>query len=263
MYRFILAAWLGALSLCASAAPSLYIATVYDFVDGGQSSFRKRVTNTGDSTAFVSIGLSEIIYGQGEPQEIPLHSDASDAQPKGLIATPSRLIIPPKGTQATRLLVRADRDRERYYRVRLVPVVPEKDDAFGLPDAEREAYQASFGAGVNVLTGYGTVLIVRPAVTRFDTRIEQTAEHYSLTNAGNSTIALEALKDCSAGEEPVCEPNGVRHIMPGKSSRIAKQPGRVVRFNRVEGDASFPTEVLSTEVLSTQVSAQAPSSQAQ
>lgn len=243
MHKLILAASFAALSLTANAAPNLYIATVYDYLDGARSSYRKRVTNTGDSTAFVRVSLYEIIYGEGEPQEIPLHDASPDNHNDRLIATPSRLIIPANGMQATRLLLVGERDRERYYRVRFVPVIPEKDDQFALPDDQREAYQASLQAGVSVLTGYGAILIVRPTRTHFDTRIEQTAAHYRLTNAGNSTVVLDELKECSAADQSVCEPSRVHHVMPGKTYRFDKKPGRTLHFNRIEGDARYPTQV--------------------
>lgn len=242
MYRFALAL-LAILTPTVNAAPTLYISTVFDYLDGAQTSYRKRVNNTGDSTAFVRVELYEILYDEGEPREIPLVEDGANDRRRSLIATPSRLIIPPEGNQAARLLMLGAREHERYYRVRFVPVVPDKDDTFGLPDAEREAYKASFKAGVNVLTGFGGVLIVRPTQTRFDTRIEQTATHYSLTNAGNSTVVLEDIKDCASGDQPQCEPSRLHHVMPGKTYSLEKKPGRVVHFKRIEGDARYPTQV--------------------
>lgn len=242
MHKFACITALGLLSAAAHAAPELYIGTVYDYLEGAQSSYRKRLTNSGDSTAFVRVSLAEIIYGEGEPKEIPLHH-GSNGPRHGLIATPSRLIIPANGTQATRLLYLGERDRERYYRVRFVPVVPDKDDTFDLPQAERDAYKASFKAGVNVLTGYGAVFIVRPSKPRFDTRIEDTASHYRITNAGNSTVVLDAYKSCTTAEEPVCEPSRIHHVMPGKTHQIDKTPGRTLHFNRVEGASRHPTQI--------------------
>jgi hypothetical protein len=234
---------LGALSLSASAAPNLYIGTVYDYLDAAHSSHRKRVTNTGDTTAFVRVDVFEIFYGNGAPTEIALNAPTPAGQRQGLIATPSRLIIPPKGTQASRLLFIGDRDRERYYRVRFIPIIPEKEDAFALSPTELAAYKASLNAGVNVFTGFGTIVIVRPTQTRFDTRIDDTAAHYRVINAGNSTVVLEAFKSCSSTDESACEPSRIHHVMPGKTFSVTKTPGRIVHFNRVEGDATHPTQV--------------------
>ena len=48
------------------------------------------------------------------------------------MASPARLIVPAKGMQGTRLLHMGERDTERYFRVRFVPVVPEKEDEFAV-----------------------------------------------------------------------------------------------------------------------------------
>ncbi|BFL81869.1 hypothetical protein LFREDSHE_03190 [Shewanella baltica] len=57
--------------------------------------------NMGDSTAFIKISINEIKYDEnGQPYEVP----EQEAENRTLIASPSRLIIPAKGVQATRLL---------------------------------------------------------------------------------------------------------------------------------------------------------------
>jgi hypothetical protein len=53
------------------------------------------------------------------------------------MASPARLIVPAKGMQGTRLLHMGARDTERYFRVRFVPVVPEKEDEFAVSSEER------------------------------------------------------------------------------------------------------------------------------
>ena len=69
-----------------------------------------------------------------------------------LMASPARLIVPANGMQGTRLLMMGERDRERYFRVRFIPVVPEKEDEFAVSAEEREQYKTTLSAGVNVMT---------------------------------------------------------------------------------------------------------------
>ena len=64
------------------------------------------------------------------------------------MASPARLIVPANGMQGTRLLYMGERDRERYFRVRFVPVVPEKEDEFAVSSEEREDYKKTLSAGV-------------------------------------------------------------------------------------------------------------------
>src|SRR6201999_3675357 len=123
----------------------------------------KRVFNGGDSTAFVKVTVLEIVYQpDGTIHELPLKSSSDGASRDGLMASPARLIVPANGMQGTRLLYMGERDRERYFRVRFLPVVPEKEDEFAVTRDEREEYKQNLSAGVNVMTGFGTIFFVRP-----------------------------------------------------------------------------------------------------
>lgn len=236
MYRLAFAALLGALTLSAHAAPNIHVGPIFDYLDAGQSSYLKRIHNSGDSTAFVRVNISEILYNtDGSRQEIPLDTTAPINQRKGLVASPARLIIPANGMQATRLLYMGERDRERYYRVRYVPVVPEKEDQFAISEAERDAYKVRMSAGINVMASYGAIFFVRPVDTRFDTRIEETPARYTVHNAGNATLLLDQFRDCSSTDERSCATTRVHHVMPGKTFAFNKGAGRVYRFNLTEG----------------------------
>lgn len=70
-------------------------------MNGQQSTYLKRVRNQGDSTAFIKVAIHEIIYDEmGKPSELAELTEG----PRPLIASPSRMIIPANGMQATRLL---------------------------------------------------------------------------------------------------------------------------------------------------------------
>jgi len=230
-------------SLCAHAGPSLQIGTFYDFMKDNQSTYLKRIHNGGTSTAFVKIEIKEIFYQQnGKSREEPLKSvDGSTRD--GLVASPARLIVPAKGTQGTRLLYTGDRSKERYFRVRFLPVVPEKEDKFAVSDTERETYEKEMSAGFNVMAGYGMVFFVRPANTRFDTRIDNTANGYQVKNNGNSVVVIDSFKDCSVKNEDDCQPTKKVHLIPGHDFAFDKQAGRVYRYNLIEDEKKTAVEV--------------------
>ncbi|MEN0106923.1 MAG: molecular chaperone [Pseudomonas sp.] len=236
-----------ALSLCAAAqaGPTINVGTVYDYLDGDKSTFLKRVFNPGDTTAFVRVQVYEISFdANGKSIETALDSQSGDAALRtGLIASPARLIVPPKGMQATRLLYRGDRDSEHYYRVRFVPVMPEKEDNFDVSETERQAYKQSMSAGVNVLAGYGTVFFVSPKNMRFDTRLQDVSGHYRVSNAGNSTVEVNQFKDCSAAKKDDCLPVSKHHIRPGRNFEFNKEPGRIYSFELKEGNKNKAIEV--------------------
>jgi len=230
-------------SLCAQAGPSLQIGTFYDFMKSDQSTYLKRIHNGGTSTAFVKVEIKEIFYQQnGKSREEPLKSvDGSTRD--GLVASPARLIVPANGTQGTRLLYTGDRSKERYFRVRFLPVVPEKEDKFAVSDTERETYEKEMSAGFNVMAGYGMVFFVRPATTRFDTQIDNTAGRYQLKNNGNSVVVIDSFKDCAAKNEDDCKPTKKVHLIPGHDFSFDKQAGRVYRYNLIEDEKKTPVKV--------------------
>ncbi len=224
-------------SLSIQAGPNINIGVVYDYLAGDKSTYLKRVYNSGDSTAFVKINVLEIIYNaDGTPSEVPVKVQADASARDGLMASPARLIIPAQGMQGTRLLFMGERDRERYFRVRFVPVVPEKEDEFAVSSEEREDYKKTLTAGVNIMAGFGTIFFVRPKDARFDSVIDDSAGTYRVRNNGNTVVVIDEFKNCSTSVETDCEPTTKHHVMAGKSFEFEKKAGREYRFILVEGD---------------------------
>jgi hypothetical protein len=241
--------WLGLLSgfgLMAQAGPQINVGTVYDYLDGDKSTYLKRVFNSGDSTAFIKINILEILYdADGTSREVPIEVSADNASRNGIMASPARLIVPAQGMQGTRLLYMGERDSERYFRVRFVPVVPEKEDEFVLSSEEREDYKKRLSAGVNVMTGFGTIFFVRPKDARFDTVIDDTDSRYDLRNNGNTVVVVDEFKNCSITDENDCQPTTKHHVMAGKTFTFDKDKGREYRFTLVEGSDQKTLKVTS------------------
>lgn len=234
----------GMLASAALAAPQINVGVVYDYLGGDKSTYMKRVFNGGTSTAFVKINILEILYNpDGSYREVPLQNQAGALARDGLMASPARLIVPANGTQGTRLLFMGARDKERYFRVRFVPVVPESEDEFAVSAEDRAEYKDSLSAGVKVLAGYGTVFFVRPTRTTFNTQVDDSAARYALRNNGNSVVILDEFKDCAAQQGNDCRPTTKHHILAGRSFAFDKEAGRQYRFSLIEGDAQKTVEV--------------------
>lgn len=240
-------AWVGFSLFCgvAQAGPQIGVGVVYDYLEGNKTTYMKRVFNGGTSTAFVKVNILEIIYNEdGTYSEVPLQNQASAQARDGLMASPARLIVPANGVQGTRLLFMGNRDKERYFRVRFVPVVPEAEDEFAVSAEEREAYKNErVAAGVKVLAGYGTVFFVRPKDTRFDTVIDNNANRYVLRNNGNSVVVIDEFKDCEAKKENECRPTTKHHVMTGRTFSFDKEAGREYRFTLIEGSKTQNVEI--------------------
>lgn len=244
MKRFFAIIGLGLLCQAAQAGPQINVGVVYDYLDGERSSYMKRVFNGGTSTAFVKITILEILYNpDGSYREVPLQNQAGAVAREGLMASPARLIVPANATQGTRLLFMGERDKERYFRVRFVPVVPESEDEFAVSEEDRQDYKDSLAAGVKVLAGYGTVFFVRPKHTTFDTQVQNDPSRYVMRNNGNSVVILDEFKDCSAQQDQDCRPTTKHHILAGRSFRFDKEPGRAYRFSLIEGTTKKTVEI--------------------
>jgi hypothetical protein len=235
MKRLLTLLALSGFTLGVQAGPNINVGTVYDYLDADKSTYLKRVFNSGDSTAFVKVNILEIIYdAEGTPLEVPVKNQADASGRDGLIASPARLIVPSSGMQGVRLLHMGNRDTERYFRVRFVPVVPEKEDEFAVSGDDREEYKKSLSAGVNVMTGFGTVFFVRPSNARFDSVVEDSPERYRLRNNGNTVVVIDEFRNCALTSETDCEPTTKHHVRAGSSFEFEKKTGREYRFTLVE-----------------------------
>ncbi len=221
-----------------AAAPNIHVGAMFEYVEPGRSTLLKRVRNSGDATAFVRVQITEVRYGSdGRPAEVEIDTVQAAGGGTSLVSSPSRLIVPANGQQATRLLYQGDREQERYYRVRFVPVLPQSLDEFALSDAESADYRDGLSAGVNVLTGYGVFVIVHPHQAHYDLRTEAADDHFLLRNAGNTTVVLDDMRECTGSGriEQCSEPRKV-HLLPQRTHLLARRAGYQHRFEVVEGD---------------------------
>ena len=236
----LMPALLAVMATAHAASPNINVGAMYEYLEPGRSMLLKRVRNSGDATAFVRVEITEVVYDSaGKPIEQPLPPEQAltlEGTAAHLLASPARLIVPASGQQAARLLYRGDRSRERYYRLRFVPVLPASEE-FALTEAESEDYRKQLSAGVNVLTGYGVFVIVHPAQATYRVHHQESSDSYLLRNDGNSTVIVEDLVHCQgSGKAEQCSPPRKVHLLPGRSQRFEKLVGHAQRFQLVEGD---------------------------
>lgn len=223
-----------------NAAPLIGIGSMYDVLTPGTQSLTKRIYNTGDTTAFVRVELLEISPNQknNTTDEKPVNEITGNTLERDrLIVTPLRMIIPPNGFQSTRIFWPGTRDKERYFRVRFIPALPESGDDFGLNHQEADKYRTdTLQAGVNILTGYGTIVIVHPDSPTFNTHIDKTRYgDITVTNDGNATIVLENIRQCRTANTD-CGDVTREFILPGRSHFIAGKAGFKTNFTLIEGE---------------------------
>lgn len=231
----IIASAISLMSLTAVAAPSINVGSLNEYIQSGQSTLGKRINNTGSSTAFVRVTVDEIVFNGRSYKENPLNTDMLiKGQGDGLISSPARLIIPAKGQQTNRLVFTGERDKERYYRVRYIPVIPEDTKEFGLSSDELKKYESDISAGVTVLTGFGTIVTVLPKDVKFNTRITDNNNKLVISNNGNASIVVSSLKECSSNLTN-CSQSMTQQLRPGMTLERVIQNGKVWQYSLQEG----------------------------
>jgi hypothetical protein len=229
-----------------AGAPNIHIGSLFEFLDPDHQTVLKRVRNSGDATAFVRVEINEVVYDkEGKPTEHPIDKTrigSNDKDHHALVSSPDRLIVPAGGQSATRLVREGNLDQERYYRIRFIPVIPEKPEEFALNEKEADEYRKSLRAGVKIVTGYGMILIVRPELPRYHTQLSESGSEYAVHNLGDSTIVMSNYRDCRTAAD--CSEYRTLYVRPGQQERITKQPGHTYSYELREGsekrDMSFP-----------------------
>lgn len=224
----------------AYAAPVIGIGSMYDVLTPDMQSMTKRIYNTGDSTAFVRVDILKVNPdGRKGTDEVPQKElSGTILERDRLIVTPLRLIIPPTGFQTVRILWPGKREKEKYYRVRFIPVMPQTGDSFGLDKNEISEYRKkNFYAGLNVLTGYGTIVIVQPEKPQFNTAIIDEADPSGITveNNGNTTLILDNIRQCRSDDSD-CGAISRKFILPGQRY-VVKKNGYKTNFTLIEGNS--------------------------
>lgn len=222
----------------AFSAPVINVGSLNEYIHG--NNFAKRISNSGTSTAFVRVTVDEIMFSGSEAIEKPLDTRALvEGKGTGLLSSPPRLIIPANGTQTNRLLFIGERDRERYYRVRYIPVIPDDINEFNLSEKEVNNYRENIDTQVTVLTGYGAIMTVLPEKVKFNTSIVEDAGRIKVINNGNASIILDAVKECDSNGRNCTNPL-IHSLRPGMHFERSVKPGKTLHYTLIEGRKKKP-----------------------
>ncbi|MGX9257780.1 hypothetical protein [Pantoea ananatis] len=219
----------------ATSAPMINVGELSEYIESESNTLAKKINNTGDATAFVRVTVEEMIFSDQGYTEKKLDSGSLiKGRGTGLISSPARLIIPAKGMATNRLVFTGSRDKERYYRVRYIPVIPEDAQEFGLSYEEAKKYQNEISAGVTVLTGFGTIVTVHPSLVRFDTKITDDNRTLKISNNGNASVSVRSLKECDTDLKN-CSAVTDLQLRPGMILEKPVSAGKVWQYTLYEG----------------------------
>ncbi|PKH19396.1 hypothetical protein CIG19_20025 [Enterobacterales bacterium CwR94] len=235
MFKAVLAVAISLAIMPAVAGPMINVGELNEYIQPKKNTLAKRINNTGDATAFVRVSVDEMVFSGGGYTENKLDSNTLiKGTGTGLISSPARLIIPAKGMQTNRLVFTGSRDKERYYRVRYIPVIPEDAREFGLSKDEAKKYQSKISAGVTVLTGFGTIVTVLPDSVKFNTKITENSRNLQITNNGNASIVIHSMKECDKGLKN-CSSVINHQLRPGMKLEKPVTTGKIWQYTLYEG----------------------------
>lgn len=156
------------------------------------------VRNTSNEQIYVQVEVFEIV-NPGLPNEEKIQS--SDPKKMGLIVSPRKMAIPPKGVKLVRLFRYVPPGyQDRIYRVRVAPVVSDL-----LPTK----------TGVKVLVGYELLVMVRPENPNPNLQVTRQGKKLLVSNDGNTNVLMYHGKQCVTEDD--CEDLTSKRMYSGSS----------------------------------------------
>lgn len=143
------------------------------------------------------------------------------------------MIIPTDGKQVIRFIYLGSREKERYYRIRFIPVLPE-DVNLASNGSNNES---QIKTGVNILTGFGTILFIPPEQVEYSTNILKKDGKVYVINNGNATVIIDNLERCDEINKK-CTQAEKQHVLPGVKREISYDGYPSIDFDLIEGSKS-------------------------
>ncbi len=150
------------------------------------------IENVGDETMYVQVEPMIVRSPGTEDEDRELFKDPREA---GLLVTPNKIVIPPKGRKLVRFVVlKQPTDTDAVYRVTFRPISN---------GVEGEKDQI----GVKVVIAYQVLVLVQPAKPEPNLVAKRDGNKIKFKNKGNTNILLREGKQCPSdtANEDECE----------------------------------------------------------
>ena len=140
----------------------------------------------------------------------------------GLIASPTKLIIPPQNSQLVRLVSLLPSDgKDQIFRVNFTPVSGEF---------------AAKETAVQFMVGYQVLVIIRPDDAKAKLVSKRNGDTLTISNLGNTNVYLESGKQCDTEEKVNCTPLTENRLYSGNNWKIDLPSKGPVAFDVYNGD---------------------------
>lgn len=209
-YRRILLVLAGLLAINTAVAGIGLSESIVDFSDPRKLRHDIWVINDGKERAYVAIEPAEIL-NPGLPGEKRVSEP--DPEKRGLLVSPTRLILEPQQRRMIRLVVIGDRQKERIYRIKIHPVMPPPGTG------QEKAPPTKSGIAIKVMTGYDALVIVRPPEARANIETRREGDELVFRNTGNTNALLFNGTQCDR-EGKNCKDLPAMRLYAGASNSI-------------------------------------------
>lgn len=162
-----------------------------------------KVSNSGTEDVYVQVEVLEVL-NPGQPDEERLAiTDPKDIK---LLATPNKLIIPPKGQKLFRIVnLQASNETERVYRINVTPIAaPLEEDTSQL----------------RIVVAYQILTIIQPNEPNSDLKVARTGKTLTIENKGNSNVLMSDGQQCDPSEPGNCVELTSQRLYAGNSSEM-------------------------------------------
>ena len=157
-----------------------------------------KVINNGSEEGYVQVDVFEVKNPGTEQEE---RVKVTDPNAVKLIASPSKLAIPPNGQKLVRIVnLDPSSTEERIYRINITPVLaPLQEDS---------------GSVVRVVVAYQLLVIVDPAQPTETLEIKRSGYRFSVKNNGNTNVLISDGKQCDQASDH-CVDIAAHRVYPG------------------------------------------------
>jgi P pilus assembly chaperone PapD len=209
-YRKILLLLLGLLTASNAFAGIGLSQAIVDFSDPRMQRQDIWIINDGPKRAYVAIDPAEIVNpGLSDERRVT----EPDPEKRGLLVSPTRIVLEPNQRRMVRLVVIGDRESERIYRVKIHPVEAPVERN------ENQETPKKSGVGIKVLTGYDALVIVRPLDPAAKVTARREGRDLVFKNTGNTNALLFNGTQCNASGKD-CKNLPAMRLYAGASNTI-------------------------------------------
>lgn len=179
------------------------------------------VTNTSNKTAYVRVKISRILHpGMTDQKRINLQGNPIKF---GLVASPIRLVIPPKQLRRVRVLPLLKNNKtDALYELNITPVTGQLESLLS---------KGKVRAGLQVIVGYSVKVFVRPANAKAIVSILRVNNTITVKNTGNSNVLLYDGRQCTSPDNcKTLKTDSIKRLYAGNTWTFEAPKAAPVQF---------------------------------